>query len=58
MEPLECPKEQWCLWLDTLDRRDDQDRPFEDAEDALDFRDEVGVAGCIDQVDREVAQEE
>ena len=58
MEPLERPEQERRLRLDALDRGDDEDRAIEDAEDALDLGDEVGMAGRVDQVDREVAHEE
>ena len=58
MEPLEGAEQQRRLRLDALDRRDDEDRAVEDAEDAFDLGDEVGVAGRVDEVDREVADEE
>ena len=58
VEALEGAEEEWRLRLDALDRRDDEDRAVEHAEDALDLRDEVGVAGRIDEVDRQVAEEE
>ena len=58
MEPPERPEEERRLGLDALDRRDDEDRAVEHAEDAFDLGDEVGVAGRVDEVDREVAHEE
>ena len=58
MEPLQGAEEQRGLWLDAFDGRDDQHRAVEDAEDALDLRDEVGMAGRVDEIDGEVAQEE
>ena len=58
VEPLERAEQQRRLGLDALDRRDDEDRAVEHAEDALDLGDEVGVAGRVDEVDREVADEE
>ena len=58
VEPLEGPEEERRLGLDTLDRRDDEDGAVEDAEDAFDLGDEVGVAGGVDEVDREIAHEE
>ncbi len=58
VEPLQGAEEQRRLRLDALDRRDDEDRAIEHAEDALDLGDEVGVAGRVDEVDREVADEE
>ena len=51
-------EQQWRLRLDAFDRRDDQDGPVEHAEDAFDLGDEVRVAGRVDEVDREVADEE
>ena len=58
VEPLERAEQERRLRLDALDRRDDEDRAVEHAEDALDLGDEVGVAGRVDEVDREVADEE
>ena len=58
VEPLEGAEQERRLGLDALDRRDDEDRAVEHAEDALDLGDEVGVAGRVDEVDREVADEE
>ena len=58
VEPLEGAEQQRRLGLDALDRGDDQDRAVEHAEDALDLRDEVGVARRVDEVDREVADQE
>ena len=57
-EPLEGAEQERRLRLDALDRRDDEDRAVEHAEDAFDLGDEVGVAGRVDEVDREVADEE
>jgi hypothetical protein len=57
-QSLERAKQQRGLWLHSLDRRDDQDRPVEDAEDPFDLGDEVGMAGCVDEVDGQVADEE
>ena len=57
-EPPQRAEEQRRLGLDALDRGDDEDRAVEDAEDALDLGDEVGVAGRVDEVDREVAEGE
>ena len=58
MEPLQGAEQQRRLRLDALDRRDDEDGAIEDAEDAFDLGDEVRVAGRVDEVDREVADEE
>ena len=58
VEPLQGAEQERRLRLDAFDRRDDEDRAVEDAEDALDLGDEVGVAGRVDEVDREVADEE
>ena len=58
MEPLKGAEQERRLGLDALDRRDDEDRAVEHAEDALDLGDEVRVAGCVDEVDREVADQE
>ena len=58
VEPLERAEQQRRLGLDALDRRDDEHRTVEDAEDALDLGDEVGVAGRVDEVDREIADQE
>src|SRR4029077_9809807 len=41
-----------------LDGRHDEDRRVEHAEDAFDLGDEVRVARRVDQVDREIADEE
>ena len=57
-QALERPHEQRRLRLDALDRRDDEDRPVEDVEDALDLGDEVRVARRVDEVDGQVAEEE
>src|SRR6185295_10512191 len=57
-EPLERAEEEWRLGLDALDRGHDEDRAVENAEHALDLRDEIGVAGRIDEVDRKIADEE
>ena len=48
-------EQQRGLGLDALDRRDDQHRTIEDAEDTFHLGDEVGVAGCVDEVDRQIA---
>ena len=56
--PAESPHEQRRLGLDAFDRGDDEDGAVEHAEDALDLGDEVGVAGRVDDVDREVADDE
>ena len=58
LEPLQGAEQERRLGLDALDGRDDQDRAVEHAEDAFDLGDEVGVAGRVDEVDREVADEE
>ena len=58
MEPLQGAEQERRLGLDALDRRDDEDSAVEDAEDAFDLGDEVRVAGRVDQVDREVADQE
>ena len=57
-EALERPEQQRRLRLDALDRRDHEDGAVEHAEDAFDLGDEVGVARRVDQVDREVADQE
>jgi hypothetical protein len=57
-QPFERPVEQGRLRLDALDRGDDKDRAIEDAQDALDLGDEVGVARRVEDVDREVADRE
>jgi hypothetical protein len=44
--------------LNALDGGDDEDRAVENAERPLDFRDEVGVARRVDQVDGQVADGE
>jgi hypothetical protein len=46
------------LRLDALDGRQDEHGTVEHAEDALDLRDEVGVAGGVDDVDDEVVERE
>jgi hypothetical protein len=58
VQPLQGAEEERRLGLDTLDRGDDEDGTVEDAEDALDLRDEVGVARRIDEVDGQVAEPE
>src|SRR4029077_9661410 len=58
VESLERPEQERRLRLDALDGRDDEDRAIEDAEDTLDLGDEVGMARCVDQIDREVTDEE
>ncbi len=58
VEPPQGAEQERRLGLDAFDRRDDEDRAVEDAEDAFDLGDEVGVAGRVDEVDREVADEE
>jgi len=58
VEPLEGAEQKRGLGLDAFDRRDDQDRAIEDTQDALDLGDEVGMAGRVDQVDREIADQE
>ena len=55
---LERPEQERRLGLDALDGRDDEDRAVEHREDAFDLGDEVGMARRIDQVDREVADQE
>ncbi len=57
-EPAKRAEQQRRLRLDALDRGHDEHRAIEHAEDALDLRDEVGVAGGVDEVDREVAHQE
>ena len=57
-EPLQGAEQERRLRLDALDGGDDEDRAVEHAEDAFDLGDEVGVARRVDQVDREVADEE
>ena len=58
VEPLEGAEEERRLRLDALDGRDDEHGAVEHAEDALDLRDEVRVARGVDEIDREVADEE
>ena len=58
VEALEGAEEERRLRLDTLDRRYDKHRAIEYAEDALHLGDEVGMAGGVDEVDRQVAHEE
>ena len=57
-KPLERAEQERRLRLDALDRGDDEHRAVEDAEDAFDLGDEVGMAGRVDEVDREVADQE
>ena len=57
-EPPKGAEEERRLRLDALDRRDDEHGAVQHAQDALDLGDEVGVAGRVDQVDRQVADEE
>ena len=56
--PAKRPHEQRRLGLDALDRRHHEHRAVEHAEDALDLGDEVGVAGRVDDVDGELADDE
>ena len=58
VEALERAEQERRLRLDAFDRGDDEDRAVQDAEDALDLGDEVGVTGRVDEVDRQVADEE
>ena len=58
VEPPQGAEQERRLGLDAFDRRDDEDRAVEDTEDALDLGDEVRVAGRVDEVDRQVADEE
>ena len=57
-EPLQRAHQDPCLRLDALDRGDDEHRTVEDAQHALDLRDEVRVAGSVDQVDVDVTERE
>ena len=57
-EALEGPEQERRLGLDALDRRDDEDGAVEHAEDAFDLGDEVRVARRIDEVDRQVVDQE
>jgi hypothetical protein len=47
---LECPHEHTGMRLHTLHSGQDENRTVEHAERTLDFGDEVGVTGCVDQV--------
>ncbi len=58
VEPAKGAEEERRLGLDTLDRRHDEDRAVEHAEDAFDLGDEVRVTGRVDEVDGEIAHEE
>ena len=58
VESLDGTEEQRRLGLDALDRRNDEDRAVEHAQDALDLGDEIGVAGRVDEVDGQIADEE
>lgn len=57
-QPLQGPHEDPRLRLDTLDGRDDQHGAVEHAEHPLHLRDEVRVAGGVDEVDRHVVDRE
>ena len=57
-DPLQRPEQERRLRLDALDGGDDEHRAIEDAEDAFDFRDEIRMAGRVDEVDREIADQE
>ena len=57
-EALQRPHEQARLRLHALDGRDHEHGAVEHAEDALDLRDEVRMAGRVDQVDGYVADRE
>jgi hypothetical protein len=50
------PHQHAGLRLHALDRRNDQDGAVEDTEDPLHLRDEVGVAGRVDDVDDDTVQ--
>jgi hypothetical protein len=57
-EPLQRPEQERGLGLDAFDRRHDQDRAVEHAEDALNLRDEVRMTRRVDEIDRQVTDEE
>jgi hypothetical protein len=57
-QPLERAHEHARLRLHAFDGGDHQDRPVEHAQGALDLGDEVRVAGCVDEVDVDVADDE
>ncbi len=54
VESLQGAKQQRRLRLDAFDCGDNQDGSVEHAEDAFDLRDEVRVAGRVDEIDREI----
>lgn len=57
-EPLEDADQHSGLRLHTFDGGDDEHRPVEHGEGSLHLGHEVGVAGCVDQVDLDVAEVE
>jgi hypothetical protein len=58
LQSLEGAHQDAGLRLDALDGRDDQHRAVEHAQHPLDLGNEVRVAGCVDQVDGDVADKE
>ena len=57
-QPPQCPHQHPGLRLDALDRGDDQHGAVQDAEHPLHLGDEIRVPGRVDQVDRDVADDE
>ena len=57
-QPLQRAHQQRRLRLHALDGRDHEHDAVQDFQHAVDLRDEVGVAGRIDQVDRDVVDRE
>jgi hypothetical protein len=57
-QPLQRPHQHAGLRLHTLDGGDDQHRAVEHAQDPFDLGDEIGVAGRVDQVDRDAVDDE
>jgi hypothetical protein len=55
---LQCPHQDASLWLHALHRRDHQHSAVEHTEHPLHLGDEVRVAGGVDQVDRDVIDDE
>ena len=54
LESCQRPQQYPCLRLDPFDRGDDEDSTIEDPQNPLDFCDEVGVPGRVDQIDGHV----
>ena len=57
-QSLQRPHQDAGLCLHAFDRGDDEHRAVEHVEHPLDLGDEVRVARCVDQVDRDVAEHE